>query len=201
VLAVAIVAPAAALAAPTARGQVAHAAKKHRTKKHKKKHHKATGSPSLTVLGFGMNHLYVANGTTVTNAADCSTMVQGNGYPSGPPQNIYVEAYLKATHIPASSPTQIGEDIPEDDDTVRLADANEPPLSPAVPFSHAFDTSTLGFGIPPGSQKNVFRGGLFSEDDADGPSASDFDGTYTYEVSVEVDGKTLDSTATVTISC
>jgi hypothetical protein len=45
-------------------------------------------------------------------------------------------------------------------------------LSPAVPFSQAFGASTLGFGTPPGSQTDIFRGALFSTDDMDGPSAS-----------------------------
>jgi hypothetical protein len=190
----------AALAGPAPHAHIA----KHKTHKKHKKHKKpsTTGGPSMTVLGFGMNHLYVASGTTVSNAADCSTMVQGNGYPYGPPQNIYVEAYIKATNIPASTPTQIGEDDPEDEEAPRIATASDTlMLSPAIPFSQAFDPSTLGFGTPPGSQKDIFRGGLFSENDPNGPSASDFNGVYSFEVSVDVNGTTLDSTATVTISC
>jgi hypothetical protein len=199
VLAVAVFAPVAALASTSGPGGHAHIAKRHKKKHH---HHRKTTpeSPSLTVVGFGMNHLYVADGTTVTAPADCSTMVQGNGYPEGPPQNVYVEAYVKATDIPASSPTQIGEDTPEDDDTVRMA-ADALTLSPPVPYSQAFGASTLGFGTPPGSQTDIFRGGLFGENDPNGPSASDFDGTYSFEASVDVNGKTLDSTATVTVSC
>jgi hypothetical protein len=180
--------------APSLAAAQAHSAK------HKKKPHHKTGRPSMTVVGFGMNHLYVANGTTVSNAADCSTMVQGGGYPIGPPQDIYVEVYVKATHIPGTSPTEIGEDIPEDDDTRRIA-ADQLTLSAPIPFSQFFPRSTLEFGTPPGSQSHIYRGALFSTDDQDGPSASDFDGTYSFEASVEVGGKTLDSTATVTISC
>ncbi len=203
VLGLALAIPAGASAPPLGHSAHPHAAKK--THKKKKKKHKTPtttggGGPSLSVVGFGMNHLYVANGSTLTNAADCSTMVQGNGSPYGPPQNVYVEAYVKATDIPADSPTQIGEDIPEDDDTVRMASASLP-LSSPIPFSQAFGASTLGFGTPPGSQADIHRGGLFSTNDADGPSASDFDGTYTYEVSVDADGTTLESSATVTIDC
>jgi hypothetical protein len=129
-------------------------------------------------------------------------MVQGNGYPDGPPQNIYLEAYIKATDIPGSSEVQVGEEYPGSDDTVRMASvALQDTLSPPIPWSQAFDPSTLGFGTPPGSQKDIFRGGLFSEDDQDGPSASDFDGDYSYEVSVVVGGQTLTSTADVTVNC
>jgi hypothetical protein len=190
------VAPA-ALAGPAPHAQIAKH-KKH--KKHKK--HSTSGAPTMTVLGFGMNHLYVANGATVSNAADCSTMVQGNGYPYGPPQNVYIEVYLKATNVPASTPTQIGEDDPADEEGPRIATAADTlTLEPAVPFSQAFDASTLGFGTPPGSQKDIFRGSLLSEDDPNGPSASDFNGVYSFEASADVNGKTLDSTATVTINC
>jgi hypothetical protein len=191
--------PASALGAPVGRSAHAHVAKK---KKHKKKKHKpSSGTPTMTVVGFGINHLYVADGTTVSNAADCSTMVQGNGYPYGPPQNIYLNAYIKATGVPGSSEVQIGEDYPGSDDTVRMAVADQDTLSPPIPWSQAFDASTLGFGEPPGSQKDIFRAGLFSEDDQDGPSASDFDGDYSFEVSVVVGGKTLTSTANATVSC
>jgi hypothetical protein len=96
---------------------------------------------------------------------------------------------------------QIGEDYPGEDDTVRIASADQLTLSSPIPWSQAFGASTLHFGTPPGSQKDIFRGSLFSEDAPNGPSASDFDGEYSYEASVDVDGKTLDSTATVTISC
>lgn len=199
VLALAITVPAGASAAPRA-----HAAKHHK-KHHKKKHHHGGtttgGGPTMTVVGFGLNHLYAADGTTVSNAADCSTMVQGNGYPYGPPQNIYLEAYVKATGIPDSSPVQIGEEYPGSDDTVRMAVADQDTLSPPIPWSQAFGTDSLGFGTPPGSQKDIFRGGLFSEDDPEGPSASDFNGDYSFEVSVDVNGKTLTSTATATVNC
>ncbi len=201
VLVALIALPPAALAGPHRAS--AHAAKHHK-RKHKKHKHPTTttgGGPSMTVVGFGMNHLYVADGKTVSAPADCSTMVQGNGYPYGPPQNVYVEAYIKASGIPATAPTQIGESFPEaaapDIHRTRMALL----LSSAIPWSQAFDASTLGFGTPPGSQADIFRGGLFSTNAPNGPSASDFDGTYSFEVSVMVAGKTLDSTATVTISC
>jgi hypothetical protein len=204
ILAATLLAAAIALAAPVASfaGARAHTAKHHK-KHHKKKHHKGKpttgGGPSMTVVGFGMNHLYVANGTTVSSTADCSTMVDGNGYLDGPPQNIYIEVYIKASDIPASSPTQIGEDDPvSEDEAPRIASVT---LDPAVPWSQAFSPSTLGFGTPPGSQADIFRGSIIGENDANGPSASDFNGTYTYEVSVDADGTTLDSTATVTIDC
>jgi hypothetical protein len=187
----------AALARPIAPAHIA----KHK-KKHKKKHHKKPAKgPSLTVVGFGLNHLFVADGTTLTDAADCSTMVQGNGYPYGPPQNIYIEAYVKATGIPPSTPTQIGEELPGDDEAPIARTADAVTLGPAGPFSQAFGASTLGFGTPPGSQTSVFRFSLLSEDDQDGPAASDFNGDYTFEVSVSLNGKTLTSTATATVTC
>ncbi len=197
----AIALPAGMLAASAQAGQ-AHVAKHHK-KHHKKKHHAGsgtTGGPSLTVVGFGVNHLYVADGATISDAADCSTMVQGNGYLDGPPQNIYINAYVKATGIPTDAATQIGEDFPGADATVRMS-TRQLQLSPAVPWSQALSASTLGFGTPPGSQKDIFRGGLFGENDPNGPSASDFNGSYSFEVSVDVNGNTLDSTATATVNC
>jgi hypothetical protein len=193
-----------AIAVPSAATTAIAAPSAHIAKKKKKKHHHhkpaTTAGPSVDVLGFGMNHEYVADGGTISSAADCSTMVQGNGSPYGPPQNIYIEVYVKAIDIPADTPTQIGESDPESDYTRRLTAATTP-LSPAVPFSQAFGADTLGFGTPPGSQKDIFRGGLFSDNDPNGPSASDFNGSYSYEVSVDVNGQTLDSTATATVSC
>lgn len=199
-LAAALAVPATLLSSAAAAG-VRDGARAHVAKHHKKKHKKHV-AVSMKVIGFGINHLYVPDGTTVSNAADCSTMVQGNGYPIGPPQDIYVEAYIKATGVPGTSEVQIGEDYPGEDDTVRIASAaDQLTLSSPIPWSQAFGASTVGFGTPPGSQKDIFRGALFSDDDADGPAASDFDGEYSFEASVDVDGKTLDSTATVTISC
>ncbi len=204
VVGVAVLLPSVALAGsaglPGARSAQAHAAKhKH---KHKKHHHTTTGGggPSMTVLGFGINHLYVANGTTVTNSADCSTMVQGNGYLDGPPQDVYLNGYLKATDIPASAPTQVAEDYPGADEA-PLIRVREATLSAPVPWSQAFSPSTLGFGEPPGSQKDIFRAGFFGTSDPNGPSASDFNGDYSFEVSVDVNGTTLDSTATATVDC
>jgi hypothetical protein len=197
----AVATPAVPTSLAAAQAQIAKHKKKHH--KHKKHHHKpSSGSgspsgPSVTVLGFGVNHLYVADDATVTSAADCSTAVQGNGYPIGPPQNIYFEAYVKGTDIPADAPTQIAFDYPEGE---GLGD-EEPTLGPAAPWSTTFGASTFGFGNPPGSQTNVFRFNLGSGDDQNGPAASDFDGTYTFTVSVVVGSQTLTSTATATVDC
>jgi hypothetical protein len=205
VLAVSILVSSSAIAATPGRAlrtdPQAHVAK-HKKKKHRKKH-KSKGKPSMTVVGFGINHLYVANGKTVSDAVDCSTIVQGNGYPIGPPQDVYLNAYMKAENIPDDAPTEIGEDYPQEDDEAAAQPVARDALglSAPVPWSQVFDKSSLGFGTPPGSQADIYRGALFSYDDADGPSASDFDGTYTFEVSVEVNGTTLDSTATATINC
>ena len=183
-------------------GAQAHVAK-HKHHKHHKHHKSGTGTqsgpsgPSLTVVGFGVNRLFVADGATVSNPADCSTMVGGNGSPYGPPQNIYVVAYVKATNIPESSPTQIAFTFPGGE----ALDDEEPTLGPAAPFSTTFGTGTLGFGSPPGSQANLFRFNLASTDDPNGPSASDFDGTYTFEASVVANGKTIDEKATADVNC
>jgi hypothetical protein len=178
--------PSAALASPSA-----HIAK-HKHKHHK---HKGTAGPSLEVLGFGVNHLYVANGADITDAADCSTAVQGNGYPIGPPQDVYFNVYVKAVDVPASTPVQYAYAFPE-----GAAEGDEQPtLAAAVPFS-TLASSSLLFGNPPDT-KDVYRIALVSYDDPNGPSASDFDGQYMYEVSADINGKTVTSTATATVAC
>jgi hypothetical protein len=184
---------AAAIAVPASAGAQAHVAKH----KHKHKHHKTAtvSGPSLTVLGFGVNHLFVADGATVSDGADCSTAVQGNGYLDGPPQNVYFNVYVKAVDVPASTPVQYAYSYPEGE---GVGD-EQPTLAAAVPFS-TLASSSLLFGYPPDT-KDVYRIGLSSGDDANGPSASDFNGQYMYEVSADLDGKTVTSTATATVNC
>jgi hypothetical protein len=196
-VAIAFAGQSAAVARPTSQAHVA----KHKKKHHKPKKKSGSNSPALTVVGFGLNHFFLADGKTLTDPADCSTMVQGNGYPYGPPQNIYIEVYVKAIHVPGSTPTQIGEDSPGEDEAPIARAAAAVTLDPPGPFSQAFGGDTLGFGTPPGSQANIFRYSLLGEDDPNGPAASDFNGDYTFEVSISLNGKTLTSTATATVNC
>lgn len=171
-------------------------AKKHKHKHHH--HHKVTtggGAPTLKVLGFGVNWLYVPDGADITDAADCSTSVQGHGYPIGPAQNVYFNVFIKAVDVPASTPVETAWSFPageEDGD-------EQPTLGPATPFS-TLASSSLLFGYPPDT-KDVYRIGLLSYDDENGPAASDFDGQYMYEVSADLDGTTVTSTATATFDC
>jgi hypothetical protein len=171
----------------------AHAAHK---KKHKKKHKEASLTASVKVVGFGINHEFAADGATVSGSSACDAIVDSS-YPVGPPQNVYIEAYMKATDIPSDAATQESFEFPQGEET----DDEEPTLSPAAPWSQLFSPSTLGFGIPSGSQKDIVRAGLISYDDQDGPSASDFDGTYDFTVSVVVGPHTLTSTGTATVKC
>jgi hypothetical protein len=133
---------------------VAQAKPKHKHKHKHHHHHKTTtangGGPSLEVLGFGVNHLFVADGADVSDPADCSTAVQGNGYPIGPPQNVYFNVFVKAVDVPASTPVQYAYGYPEGE---GIGD-EQPTLAPAVPFS-ALASTSLVFGGP-ANTKDVF---------------------------------------------
>jgi hypothetical protein len=187
----------------TATGHGAVAAKAKPKKKHKKRKKvapKATG-PALTVLGFGVNRLFLADGKTVTSGAECSEMVDGEGgSPIGPPQQVYLQVYVRASNIPGDAPVQIQDSLPEADEQLEVAT-----LSPYGTWSKAFGPSRIGIGAPPGSQKNVFSTLIVSSSDEagqnEGPSAEDFDGTYSFTASVQVAGHTLTSTAKGTVEC
>jgi hypothetical protein len=193
----------AASSATAATGHGAVAAKAKPKKKHKKRKKaapKATG-PALSVLGFGVNRLFLANGKTVTSSGECSEMVAGQGgSPIGPPQQVYLQVYLRASNIPGDAPVKVQDSFPEGDEELDLTT-----LSPYGTWSKAFTLNKLGFGVPPGSQKDVFSTLIVSHQDEagqyEGPSAEEFDGTYSFTAVVEVAGHTLTSTAKGTIEC
>jgi hypothetical protein len=170
-------------------------AKKHHH--HHKKHHQtvSAGKPSIEVLGFGVNWLFVANGADVTDTADCSTAVQGHGLLDGAPQNVYFSVYVKAVDIPATADVSEDFEFPEGESV----DDEEPTLTPGGTFGNDFSTSLL-FGAP-AKTKDVYRFGLVSYDDENGPSASDFNGDYEFEFQVDVNGVTLDAKAQATVAC
>jgi hypothetical protein len=179
-------------------------AAKAKSKKHKKKKKiepkKATG-PSMSVLGFGVNRLFLANGKTVTSTAECSEMVAGeDGSPIGPPQQVYLQVYLRASNIPDDAPVKVQDSLPAGDEELDITT-----LSPYGTWSKAFGSNKLDFGAPPGDQKDIFSTLIVSHADEageyEGPSAEEFDGTYSFTASVEASGHTLTSTATGTVDC
>jgi hypothetical protein len=155
--------------------------------------------PSLSVMGFGVNRLFVPKGTTVKSSSMCDEMVGADG-PIGPPQQVYLTVYARATAIPAHAPTQIKDSLPEGDEEL-----DNPEFTPPAPFSRAFAKGSFLFGAPSGSQKDLFYTLIVSssaeEGEFEGPSAEEFDGTYSYTASVKVGPHTLTSTAKVTIDC
>jgi hypothetical protein len=171
------------------------ARKHHKGHHHAHHHHKVAGKPSLEVLGFGVNHLFVANGADVTDASDCSTAVQGNGYLDGPPQNVYFDALVKAVDIPATADVSIDYEFPEGE---AVGD-EEPTLSPGGTFGNDFSKNLI-FPTPP-NPTDAYRFEFVSYDDADGPSASDFNGAYSFEVQADINGETLDAKGQATVSC
>jgi hypothetical protein len=187
-------------ASTASHGAVAAKAKPKRKHKKKAEPKKATG-PSMSVLGFGVNRLFLANGKTVTSTAECSEMVDGQGgSPIGPPQQVYLQVYLRATNIPDDAPVKIQDSLPAGDEELEVST-----LSPYGTWSKAFGPNKLDFGAPPGSQKDVFFTLIVSHADEageyEGPSAEEFDGTYSFTASVEASGHTLTSTATGTVDC
>jgi hypothetical protein len=199
-------APAGAAGTPSsATGAASHravATKAKSKRKHKKKAEpkKATG-PSMSVLGFGVNRLFLADGKTITSTAECSEMVGGEGgSPIGPPQQVYLQVYLRATNIPDDAPVKVQDSLPAGDEELDITT-----LSPYGNWSKAFGSNKLDFGAPPGDQKDIFSTLIVSHADEageyEGPSAEEFDGTYSFTASVEAGGHTLTSTATGTVDC
>jgi hypothetical protein len=188
-------ASAASAASPTAVG-----AKKHR--KHKKKHRKTTpGGPSFSVLGFGVNRLFVAAGKTVSSTAQCSEMVDAPpGGVIGPPQTEYLTVYVHAADIPASAPTSYQDSLAQ-----GASMFSEPTPTPPEPLTSVFAKGGFLFGSPSGSQTDLYHqlitsaGGEFGA--YEGPSPEEFDGTYSMTATVETGGHKLTSTATVNVNC
>ena len=169
------------------------------TASHKGKPKKPVG-PSMSVVGFGINRLFVPHGETVKSDSQCDEMV-GSDTPIGPPQQVYLTVFLRATAIPPKAPTQIADSLPSDD-----GELSSPELTPPVPWSKAFAKGSFAFGEPTtGDQKDLFHTFIVSfsaeEGTYEGPSAEEFDGTYSYTTSVKAGGHTLTSTAKVTVEC
>jgi hypothetical protein len=181
---------------PAASRAVVAASKK---SKHKKKHKEQQAGPSLSLLGFGIDRLFVANGKTITSNTQCSEMVDGNGYTIGPPQEVVDDVLARATDIPKEAPVKVEDSLPE-----GLEEIEEPTLSPYGTWSTAF-ANKLEFAMPPGSQKDIFSTVLasrYSEAGSnEGPSAEEFDGTYSFTAVVEVNGHALSSTIKATVDC
>jgi hypothetical protein len=161
-------------------------------------HGKAAG-PSLSVIGWGVNRLFVPKGTTVKSSSMCEEMVGSDDGPIGPPQQVYLTVYARATGVPNHSPTQIKDSLPEGSEEADITE-----LTPPVPFSRVFTKGT-SFGAPDESTKDLFYGAILSfsaeEGAYEGPSAEEFDGAYSYTASVKVGPHTLTSTAKVTVDC
>lgn len=180
----------------SAAGPTAVAAKKH------KRHKKPTPSgPSFSVLGFGVNRLFVPAGKTVSSATQCSEMVDAPpGGVIGPPQTEYLTVYVRAANISAAAPTSF-----EDSLAQGAAELSQPtPTSPA-PLTTVFAKGGFAFGSPPGNQMDLYHsvltsaGAEFGENE--GPSPEEFDGTYSMTATVEIAGHKLSSTATVDVNC
>jgi hypothetical protein len=193
-LAAAVDVAAAAPSPPTASSAASHSAAASRQGKKQK-----PVGPSLSVMGFGVNRLFVPKGTTVKSSSMCDEMV-GSDSPIGPPQQVYLTVYVRATDIPAHAPTQIKDSLPEGEEELDI-----PELTPPAPFSRAFAKGSFLFGAPSGSQKDLFYTPIVSssaeEGQYEGPSAEEFDGAYSYTASVKVGPHTLTSTAKVTVDC
>jgi hypothetical protein len=156
-------------------------------------------APSLRVLGFGVNQLFVAKGTTVKSESMCDAIV-GADSPVGPPQQIYLSVAVRATGIPKKAPTQYKDKLPYGDDPFAVPDFTDP-----VPFSRAFAAGTFPVGGATGSSKDLYYlpivGSNAEAGQYEGPSAEEFDGEYSFTASVKVGGRTLRSTATVNVDC
>jgi hypothetical protein len=159
---------------------------------------KAAG-PSLSIIGWGINRLFVPKGTTVKSSQMCEEMVGSDDGPIGPPQQVYLTVYTEATAVPNHPPTQFKDSLPEGSEQV-----DEPEFTSPVPFSRIFSKGS-SFGAPDTSAKNLFYTALLSfsaeEGEYEGPSAEEFDGTYSFTASAKVGPHTLTSTAKVTVDC
>ncbi|HEY1689023.1 MAG TPA: hypothetical protein VGF95_09200 [Solirubrobacteraceae bacterium] len=196
--AIAASAPLATAAGPSA--SVAKA-KKHKAKQHKPKAKQPKG-PSMKVLGFGVNRLFVPAGKTVSSNAACGEMVgSDDGSPIGPPQNVYLTVYLRASDIPAGAQTKFKDELPEGDEEIEFTE-----FSPPTSLSNLFSKGAFIGGTPQGVKTQelfhtILVSGSDEEGEYEGPSAEEFDGNYGITVVVEVGSKTLTSTAKVEVDC
>jgi hypothetical protein len=158
---------------------------------------KAAG-PSFDVLGFGINQLFVAKGTTVKSEELCDAIVGGEGSPVGPPQQVYLTVYVRATGIPKKAKVEFKDSLPYGYDEVA-----SPTLSEPVPFSQIYGVG--GIVGTPENTKNLYYEPIVSfsaeAGQYEGPSAEEFNGEYAYSAQTKVGGQTLKSTAKVTVDC
>ncbi|MFT3865507.1 MAG: hypothetical protein QM729_14645 [Solirubrobacterales bacterium] len=155
-------------------------------------------APSLQAIGFGINQLFVAKGTTVKSERLCDDIV-GSDSPIGPPQQVYLAAYVRAISIPKKAATQIKDTLP-----YGAEELASPTFTDPVPFTRIFGFGSLPFGAPPDT-KNAFYMPIVSYSaeagEYEGPSAEEFDGEYALTVRTRFGGRTLTSSAKVEIDC
>ncbi len=102
---------------------------------------------------------------------------------------------MRATGIPKKAPTQIKDTLP-----YGFGDVASPTFTEPAPFSQIFGSGTFTVGSPPDA-KNLFYEPIVSFNSETGPSAEEFNGEYSYTASVKFGGRTLRSTAKVTVDC
>lgn len=196
--------PAAAPAVASGAKSGVLSARKHNQHKHKHrvKHKKAKASgPSLAIIGFGVDRLYVPRGAKVTSAKQCAEIVGATGSSqTGAPQSSYLFAYVRATDIPAEATSQVSDSLPEADSVIE-----QPALSAPTPWSATFTPGRFSFGGPGVATKHVFRTlivGSNSEVGTDqGLASEEFNGTYSFTASASFGGRTLTATGKVEIAC
>ncbi len=156
-------------------------------------------APSFTVLGFGINQLFVVKGTTVKSASMCDAIVGADG-PIGPPQQVYLTVFVKANGIPKAAPVQFKDTLPYGFDAVA-----SPDFSQLVAFSKIYGKGSFGVGSPPVTPEGLYYEPIVSfaseAGQYEGPSSDEFDGEYIYTAKVKVKGRTIQSTAKVSIDC
>lgn len=148
--------------------------------------------PSLQVVGFGINWLFAAKGTTVKSEKLCDEIVAADT-PVGPPQQVYLTVFVRATGIPKKAPVQFKDSFP-------FSETSTPAFTEPVPFSRIYGTGTFAVGSPPNA-KDLFYEPIVSFNSEYGPSAEEFNGEYSYTASVKFGGRTLRSTAKVKVAC
>lgn len=156
-------------------------------------------APSFNVLGFGINQLFVAKGTTVKSASMCDAIV-GADSPIGPPQQVYLTVFVKANAIPNAAPVQLKDTLPYGYDEV-----SSPTFTQPTPFSKVYGKGSFAVGSPPVSSEGLYYEPIVSfaseAGQYEGPSSDEFDGEYIYTAKVKVKGRTLQSSAKVSIDC
>lgn len=176
-----------------------HKGKPDKGKKTAGKEEKLPAGPSMSVIGFGVNRLWVPNGKTVKSNAECSEMVAGDGGPVGPPQNVFITVYVQAGHIPSNAPTKFKDELTED------YEGNQPEFSDPIEWGKFFSSGPGFAGAPTEQKVGLFHftavSYLSEFGPNEGPSAEELDGKYSFTAAVEAGGGTITSTATVDVDC